>query len=173
MCWIFHETLPIWLPIRCPRKKIMYASWKVFKISWEPRNDHWFCLPPSVVLKIFDHWGDVLICLLINTSVPSHWLKSVAWSPGSVLKFRDIPDWLIDYYYYFIRYTSVIAIDFLPQHPSLKHGLWEATKVFTWRRGPTWEGGCRKESYFLEFMYVDFARDFVGVVFHVLLDDAM
>ena len=26
------------------------------------------------------------------------------------------------------------------------------------------------ESYFLEFMYVDVARDFVGVVFHVLLD---
>ena len=30
--------------------------------------------------------------------------------------------------------------------------------------------GCRKENYFLEFMYVDVARDFVGVVFHVLLD---
>ena len=24
------------------------------------------------------YWGDVLICLLINTSAPSHWLKSVA-----------------------------------------------------------------------------------------------
>ena len=32
--------------------------------------------------------------------------------------------------------------------------------------------GCRKESYFVEFMYVDVARDFVGVVFHVLLDGA-
>ena len=32
--------------------------------------------------------------------------------------------------------------------------------------------GCRKESYFLEFMYVDVARDFVGVVFHALLDGA-
>ena len=32
--------------------------------------------------------------------------------------------------------------------------------------------GCRKESYFLEFMYVDVARDFVGVAFHVLLDGA-
>ena len=32
--------------------------------------------------------------------------------------------------------------------------------------------GCRKESYFLEFMCVDVARDFVGVVFHVLLDGA-
>ena len=30
--------------------------------------------------------------------------------------------------------------------------------------------GCRKESYVLEFMYVDVARDFVGVVFYVLLD---
>ena len=30
--------------------------------------------------------------------------------------------------------------------------------------------GCRKESYFLEFMYVDVARDFAGVVFYVLLD---
>ena len=32
--------------------------------------------------------------------------------------------------------------------------------------------GCRKESYFLEFMYVDVARNFVGVAFHVLLDGA-
>ena len=29
---------------------------------------------------------------------------------------------------------------------------------------------CRKESYFLEFKYVDVARDFAGVVFHVLFD---
>ena len=27
--------------------------------------------------KIFDLWGDVLICLLVNKSAPSHWLKSV------------------------------------------------------------------------------------------------
>ena len=33
--------------------------------------------------------------------------------------------------------------------------------------------GCRKESFLLEFIvYVDVARDFVGVVFHVLLDGA-
>ena len=30
--------------------------------------------------------------------------------------------------------------------------------------------GCRKESYFLEFVYVDVVRDVIGVVFHVLLD---
>ena len=30
----------------------------------------------------------------------------------------------------------------------------------------------RKESYFLEFMNVDVARDFVGIVFYVLLDGA-
>ena len=32
--------------------------------------------------------------------------------------------------------------------------------------------GCRKESYFLEFVYVDVVRDVIGVVFHVLLDGA-
>ena len=32
--------------------------------------------------------------------------------------------------------------------------------------------GCKEESYFLKFMYVDVARDFVGVVLHVLLDGA-
>ena len=32
--------------------------------------------------------------------------------------------------------------------------------------------GCRKESYFLKLMYVDVARNFVGVVFHVLFDGA-
>ena len=37
---------------------------------------------------------------------------------------------------------------------------------------PAEKVGCRKESNFLEFMYVDVARDFVGVVFHVLLDGA-
>ena len=31
----------------------------------------------SVVLNIFDQEGD-LICLLINTRTPCHWLKSVA-----------------------------------------------------------------------------------------------
>ena len=30
--------------------------------------------------------------------------------------------------------------------------------------------GGRKESYFLEFMYVDVAKDFVDVVFNALLD---
>ena len=32
MCWIFHETLPIWLPIHCPLKNIVNASWIVLKI---------------------------------------------------------------------------------------------------------------------------------------------
>ena len=39
-------------------------------------------------------------------------------------------------------------------------------------KDPPEKVGCRKESYFLEFMYVDVARDFVGVAFHVLLDGA-
>ena len=38
------------------------------------------------------------------------------------------------------------------------------------RGNPPEKVGCRKVSYFLEFMYVDVASDFVGVVFHVLLD---
>ena len=32
--------------------------------------------------------------------------------------------------------------------------------------------GCRKKSSFLEFMYVDIARDFDDAVFHVLLNGA-
>ena len=48
------------------------------------------CLTPSAVVNIFYHWVDVLI----NTSVlNSHWLNSVSWPVGSLLKFRDIPDW--------------------------------------------------------------------------------
>ena len=38
--------------------------------------------------------------------------------------------------------------------------------------GPPEKVGWRKESYFLEFMNDDVARDFVGVVFNVLLDGA-
>ena len=47
---------------------------------------------------------------------------------------------IIYYYYYYllllllliyIRYTSVIAIDFLTQHPIPNHGLWEAKRVST------------------------------------------
>ena len=91
MCWIFHETLSIWLPIRCPLKKIVYASWKVLKICLRA-SKRWLILTNSV--RCFDHCGDVLICLLINTNAPSHWLKSVAWPVGPVLKFRDIPDCL-------------------------------------------------------------------------------
>lgn len=52
------------------------------------------------------------------------------------------------------------------------------TMDFGRQRGFPYEGedlpekvGCRKES-FLEFMYIVVDRDFVGVVFHDLLDDA-
>ena len=69
------------------------------------------------------------------------------------------------YYFYYIRYTSVIAIDFLSQHPRPNHGLWEARGFLLDGEDPPETLGCRKESYFLEFMYVDDARDFVGVVF--------
>ena len=50
---------------------------------------------------------------------------------------------------------------------SLKnHGLWEANRVSTYMMDRTclrrWVN-CRQESYFLEFMYVYVARDFVGI----------
>ena len=51
------------------------------------------CPTPSAVVKIFYHRGDVLICVLINTSAPSHCLKSILRPVGPVLKFWDIPDW--------------------------------------------------------------------------------
>ena len=73
------------------------------------------------------------------------------------------------YYYYYVRYTSVIASDFLCQ-----------TMDFGRQRGFLLDGedppekvGCRKESYFLAFMYVDVARDFVGVVFHTCMSFLM
>ena len=50
--------------------------------------------------------------------------------------------------------------DFLSQHSSPNHGLWEAMRVST---HPPEKVGGRKEHYFLEFMYVDVARDFVDV----------
>ena len=47
MCWIFHETLSIWLPIRSPIKKIVYASWKVLKICLRA-SKRWLILCDSV-----------------------------------------------------------------------------------------------------------------------------
>ena len=40
-----------------------------------------------------------------------------------------------------IKYTRVIVIDFLSQHPSPNHGLWEAKRVSTCWRVTAWEGG--------------------------------
>ena len=69
-------------------------------------------------------------------------------------------------FYYYMRYTIVIVIDFLSQPLRPNHGL-----DFGRQRGflldgkdPSEKVGCRKESYFLEFKYVDVARDFVGVI---------
>ena len=96
MCWIFHEALPIWLPIRCPLKKncvCLMKSLKNMPESLETMTEFVRLRPLFwkylITAAMFDH---VLICLLINTSAPSHWFKSVAWPVGPVLKFRDIPD---------------------------------------------------------------------------------
>ena len=62
--------------------------------------------------------------------------------------------------------------DFLSQHPSPNHGLWRQRGFLLDGEGPPEKVGCRKESYFLEFTYFDVTRDFVGVVFDVVLDGA-
>ena len=67
------------------------------------------------------------------------------------------------------KHWSLPELIFLNQHPSPNHGLWETKRVSPDGEDPPEKVGCRKRSYFLEFMYVDVVRDFVGVVFHVLL----
>ena len=69
---------------------------------------------------------------LINTSAPSHWLKSVAWPVGPVLKFRDIPDWLIDKYVHCYKekiYASFV--DFRKAFGSVWHDglLYKLSKI--------------------------------------------
>ena len=51
------------------------------------------CLAPSAIVKIFEHLVDVLV----NKSMPSHWLNSVAWPVCRVPKFRNNPDWKQQY----------------------------------------------------------------------------
>ena len=79
---------------------------------------------------------------------------------------------LLSYFYYYVRYASVIASDFLSQYLSPNHGLWKQRRFLLDREDLLEKVDYRKESYLLEFMNVDAARDFVGVVFHVLLDGA-
>ena len=91
MCWIFHETLPIWLPIRCPLKKIVYASWswKVLKICL--RASKRLLILSDLVRCCENFWSlgryfDLYFVSLKNTSTPSHWLKIVdtRWSHVTV-----------------------------------------------------------------------------------------
>ena len=77
------------------------------------------CLAPSATVKIFEHLVDVLV----NTSMPSHWLNSVAWPVCRVPKFRNNPDWKQQYPHDNSPFTSPCA--YLCQrrkfhhHPSL------------------------------------------------------
>ena len=90
MCWIFHETLPIWLPIRCPLKKIVYASWKVFKICLRA-SKRWLILSASV--RCFENFWSLGRCFDLFVDKHKHAFSLVEkWPVGSVLKFRDIPD---------------------------------------------------------------------------------
>ena len=79
---------------------------------------------------------------------------------------------LLSYFYYYIRYASVIASDFLSQYLSPNHGLWKQRGFLLDREDLLEKVDYRKESYLLEFMNVDAARNFGGVVFHVRLDGA-
>lgn len=65
----------------------------------------------------------------------------------------------------YINYTSVITSDFLSQHPNPKgkegfllDGEDRPEKV-----------GWRKKSCFLEFTYVDVARDFIIIVISIII----
>ena len=51
------------------------------------------CLAPSTIVKIFERLVDVLV----NKSMPPHWLNSVAWPVCRVTKFRKNPDWKQQY----------------------------------------------------------------------------
>ena len=59
MCWIFPETLPISLPIRCALKKIVYASWKVLKICLRT-SKRWLILSDSV--RCFENFWSLERC---------------------------------------------------------------------------------------------------------------
>ena len=50
-------------------------------------------------------------------------------------------------YCYYLRYSSVVGIDFLSQHPSPNHRLWEAKRVITHREDPPEKVGCRNELF--------------------------
>ena len=92
MCWIFIYFQYVFR-YAVHLKKLCMPHEKSSKYSWEPRNDDWFCLPPSVVLKIFDPPGRCFDLFVDkHKRAFSFWLKSVAWPVGPVLKFRDIPD---------------------------------------------------------------------------------
>ena len=79
---------------------------------------------------------------------------------------------LLSFFFFNVRYASVIASDFLSQYLSPNHGLWKQRGFLLDREDLLEKVDYRKESYLLEFMNVDAARKFGGVVFHVLLDGA-
>ena len=135
----------------------MYASWKVLKIC-QRASKRWLILSDSVrCFENFDHWGDVLICLLINTSAPSHWLKSVAWPVGPVLKFRDILDCLV--------FADASADELAPER-GLAVQTWTSNRKpdgkapVTWLLEDFWFAGKVKSSILRSLIYSFLANCF-------------
>ena len=94
------------------------------------------CLAPSATVKIFEQLVDVLV----NISMPSHWLNSVAWPVCRVPKFRDNLDWKQQYPHDNISFTSPCA--FLCQRRKFHHhpSLLDIRDFKIQRRGRQCEG---------------------------------
>ena len=109
----------------------------IFQSFLERPNNNWYLL-----CFRFLHFGDFMLEVFILREFPDYLngCISVRWDChiyhmaflSSVMMISDIC---------YLRHTSVIAIDFLSQHPSPNQGLWQAKRVSTWWRGPAWEGG--------------------------------
>ena len=94
------------------------------------------CLAPSATVKIFEHLVDVLV----NTSMPSHWLNSVAWPVCRVPKFRNNPDWKQQYPHDNSPFTSPCA--YLCHRRKFHHhpSLFDIMDFKNQRRGRQQEG---------------------------------
>ena len=102
---------------------------------------------PSVFLKIFELWGDVLIRLLISTSAPSHWLKSVAWPAGPVLKFRDIPDWSEQVNFFCSLFSSFYTIHETSLNCAFQKHTNSKVHKLTWLPSNHLSGPLRKQKF--------------------------
>ena len=99
----FHEAYTIFLSGQRIGSHIGSVSWNIQHILWLISSFKQrdvgeillsFLMLKPVRLRPLLWW---LSRFFINASAPSHWLSSVAWPVGPVLKFRDILDCLRSY----------------------------------------------------------------------------